>query len=254
MTVEPILSIRGASKLYPSGDTVVRALDRASLDVMPGELVGIFGPSGSGKTTLLLLAGLLEPPSEGELLIKGKLVSYPGAELDRLRDFRRQHIGFVFQRANLIPFLTAVENVALALMIDDVSPREARAYATELLVDLDLGHRIDNLPSKLSGGEQQRVAIARALANDPVLILADEPTAALDSVRGRHVMELFRHIATARQAAVVVVTHDNRSIDLFDRIVELADGRIVAERSPNHHIVASIGHDGLPSNAQPRLE
>jgi putative ABC transport system ATP-binding protein len=235
MSVEPILSLRGVAKYYSSGDTVVHALDRAWFDVRPGELVGIFGPSGSGKTTLLLLAGLLEPPSEGELHFKGQPASYPGAELDRLRDFRRRHIGFVFQKANLIPFLTAVENVALALMIDDVPAREACSYATDLLVDLDLGHRIDNLPSALSGGEQQRVAIARALANEPALILADEPTAALDSVRGRHVMELFRRIATASRAAVVVVTHDHRSVDLFDRIVELADGRIVAERCPNRH-------------------
>lgn len=230
MSSEPVVSIRGATKHYRSGDTVVRALDGVSLDVKAGELVGIFGPSGSGKTTLLLLIGLLEPPSHGELLINGKLVSYPGAKLDRLRDFRRQHIGFVFQKANLIPFLTAMDNVALALEIDDVPSAAAYSYAAELLRALDLEHRLDNLPARLSGGEQQRVAIARALANDPSLILADEPTAALDSVRGRTVMELLRRIATVRQAAVVVVTHDRRSIDLFDRIIELADGRIVEER------------------------
>lgn len=184
MTAEPVLSIRGAAKHYRSGDSVVRALDSVSLDIHAGELVGIFGPSGSGKTTLLLLAGLLEPPSEGELLIRGKLASYPDAELDRLRDFRRKQIGFIFQKANLIPFLSAIENVALALEIDDVPAQAAHDYAASLLTALDLGHRTDNLPAKLSGGEQQRVAIARALANDPSLILADEPTAALDSVRG----------------------------------------------------------------------
>lgn len=238
MTGAPILSVRAAARHYQSGDTVVRALDGVSLDIHPGELVGIFGPSGSGKTTLLLIAGLLEPPTAGEVFIGRELVSQPGAELDRLRGFRRQHIGFVFQKANLIPFLTAVENVALALEIDDVPARPARAYAAELLRALDLAHRVDNLPSRLSGGEQQRAAIARALANDPALILADEPTAALDSVRGRQVMALFRRIATVRQAAVVVVTHDQRSVDLFDRIIEMADGRIVGEHTPGTQTVS----------------
>jgi len=144
-----------------------------------------------------------------------------------LRDFRRQTIGFVFQKANLIPFLTAAENVALAMEIDDVAPEDARVHAERLLEGLGLGHRVDNLPSKLSGGEQQRVAIARALANDPALVLADEPTAALDSVRGRQVIGLFRRIADERGAAIAVVTHDSRSLDLFDRAIEFEDGRIV---------------------------
>jgi putative ABC transport system ATP-binding protein len=227
----PVLSVCGAKKHYQSGDTIVKALDGVSLDIRPGELVGILGPSGSGKSTLLLIAGLLEPPTEGEVHICGRLVSSPGTELDALRDFRRDNIGFVFQKANLIPFLTAAENVALALEIDDVPPGPARRHAVRLLSSLDLGHRIDNHPARLSGGEQQRVAIARALANDPSLILADEPTAALDSVRGRQVIELFRRIAIARNAAVAVVTHDPRSLDLFDRTVELVDGRIVGDRA-----------------------
>ncbi|WP_421995328.1 ABC transporter ATP-binding protein [Reyranella sp.] len=205
-------------------------MDGVSLDFLPGELIGLFGPSGSGKTTLLLIAGLLEPPSLGELFFRGERVSHPDVDLEHLRDFRRRRIGFVFQKANLIPFLTAAENVALALEIDDVPPKPAHGHAVNLLRVLGLGHRIDHRPAKLSGGEQQRVAIARALANDPPLILADEPTAALDSVRGRQVMDLLRRIATARQAAVVVVTHDHRSIDLFDRIIEMSDGRLVAGR------------------------
>jgi len=183
---------------------------------------------------MLLIAGLLEPPTDGEVLICGERVSWPDAELDHLRNFRRQHIGFVFQKANLIPYLTALENVAIALEIDDVPSKPAYAYAAELLRNLDLAHRIDNRPQKLSGGEQQRVSIARAIANDPYLILADEPTAALDSVRGRQVMELFRRIATERRAAIVVVTHDRRSEDLFDRTIELADGKIV-EMERAHH-------------------
>ncbi|CAM5493891.1 ATP-binding cassette domain-containing protein [Novosphingobium sp. FGD1] len=231
MTGAPLLSVRNAARHYQSGETVVRALDGASLEAHAGELIGIMGPSGSGKSTLLLICGLLEPPSAGEIYIRDRLVSYPGADLDKLRGFRRDHIGFVFQKANLIPFLTATENVSIALEIADVEARAARGYATQLLGALDLGHRIDNRPSRLSGGEQQRVAVARALANDPPLILADEPTAALDSVRGRQVMELFRRIAVERSACVMVVTHDPRSLDLFDRVIELSDGRILSEPS-----------------------
>lgn len=227
MSAAPLISVRGASRHYQSGDTIVRALDNASVDAHAGELVGIMGPSGSGKSTLLLICGLLEPPTHGEVYIRDRRVSYPDADLDGLRAFRRDNIGFVFQKANLIPFLTAVENVAVALEIANVEPQAAREYAVELLQALDLGHRIDNLPARLSGGEQQRVAIARALANDPPLILADEPTAALDSVRGRQVMELFRRIAVEREACVMVVTHDPRSLDLFDRVIELEDGRVL---------------------------
>ncbi|MBB4303981.1 putative ABC transport system ATP-binding protein [Rhodobium orientis] len=229
MSRDPVLCVRDAAKHYRSGDTIVRALDGVSLHVAPGELIGITGPSGSGKSTLLLIAGLLEPPTRGEVRINGQPVAQPDAELDHLRDFRRRNIGFVFQKANLIPFLTAAENVALALEIDDVPVREAHRHAVDLLEGLALGHRVDNRPARLSGGEQQRVAIARAIANDPPLLLADEPTAALDSVRGRQVMELFREIASERQAGVLVVTHDPRSLDLFDRTIEFADGRIVAE-------------------------
>lgn len=228
MSESAVLSVRNAARYYRSGDTVVRALDGVSLEAGAGELVGITGPSGSGKSTLLLICGLLEPPSQGEVYIAGRRVSEPGAELDRLRDFRRDHIGFVFQKANLIPFLSAAENVAIALEIADVAPAPAHDYAVQLLKALDLGHRVDNLPARLSGGEQQRVAIARALANDPPLLLADEPTAALDSVRGRQAMELFKRIAVERKACVMVVTHDPRSLDLFDRVLELSDGRLVS--------------------------
>lgn len=232
MNPHPVLSVRQASRHYLSGDTVVRALDDVSLDLYPGELIGITGPSGSGKTTFLMAAGLLETPSSGEIWLDGQRVSWPGADLDSLRDFRRRSIGFIFQKANLIPFLTATENVALALAIDDVVAIEARAYAGELLGAVDLSHRCDNYPAKLSGGEQQRVGVARALANDPPLILADEPTAALDSVRGRQVMQLLRRIAKQRGAGVAVVSHDPRCFDLFDRIVAFEDGRIVDEKAP----------------------
>ncbi|MEM9146393.1 MAG: ABC transporter ATP-binding protein [Pseudomonadota bacterium] len=223
-----LLSITEAAKHYPSGDSMVRALDGVSLDIRAGELVAIMGPSGSGKSTFLLIAGLIDRPTEGEVRFGDRRVSGADVDLDRLRDFRRRTIGFVFQNANLIPFLTAIENVALAMIMDDVDAEDAHAHAEALLEALDLGHRVDNLPSRLSGGEQQRVSIARALANDPQLILADEPTAALDSVRGRQVVDLFRRIADERGTAVAVVTHDARNLDLFDRVIHLEDGKIVA--------------------------
>ena len=224
----PILSIRDAQKHYPSGETLVKALDGVSLDLHPGELVAIMGPSGSGKSTFLLIAGLIDRPTRGEVRFDGRTMSDPGSDPDRLRDLRRQSIGFVFQKANLIPFLTAVENVALVMEMDGVAPADARAHAVELLDALGLGHRIDNLPKRLSGGEQQRVAIARAIANDPKLLLADEPTAALDSHRGRQVISLLRRIADERRTAVAVVTHDARNLGMFDRVIEFEDGRIVS--------------------------
>lgn len=225
MSADPVLSVVQASKRYRSAETWVQALDGVSLQANRGELIGILGPSGSGKSTLLLIAGLLEPPSQGEVWLNGQLVSHPRANLDPLRELRRAQIGFVFQKANLIPFLSAEENVAVALEIAGLTPRRARSTAREQLETLGLGQRTRNLPSQLSGGEQQRVAIARALAHRPAIILADEPTAALDSVRGRQIMELFREIATERGSAILVVTHDRRTLDVFDRVLELADGR-----------------------------
>lgn len=222
----PILSIRDAAKHYPSGDTLVKALDGVSLDVHPGETVAIMGPSGSGKSTFLLIAGLIDRPTRGDVRFDGRPVSGPACDPDRLRALRRRNIGFVFQKANLIPFLTAAENVALVMEMDGVASSDARAHAIRLLDALGLGHRAGNLPTRLSGGEQQRVAVARAIANDPKLLLADEPTAALDSHRGRQVISLFRRIADERGAAVVVVTHDARNLELFDRVVTFEDGRI----------------------------
>lgn len=230
MNDSPILEVRHACRYYPSGEGWVKALDDVSLELYPGELLGITGPSGSGKSTLLLIAGLLEAPTHGEVWFDSERVAWPGVAIDRLRAFRRRRIGFIFQKANLIPFLTAAENVALALCIDAVPPAAARDHALWLLDALGLGHRVDNLPARLSGGEQQRVAIARALANDPRLLLADEPTAALDARRGRQVMALLREIASTRGAGVAVVTHDPRTLELFDRVVTLEDGRMQADQ------------------------
>ncbi|MDQ0394908.1 ABC transporter ATP-binding protein [Labrys monachus] len=224
------LEVRNVSKIYDSGGTPVTALASGSLILKPGAVTGIVGPSGSGKTTLLMIAGLLETPTAGEVLFDGKVISRPGAKLNDLRAFRRTHLGFVFQKANLIPYLTAAENVAIAMQINDVGRRQAQKRAAELLGALGMGHRGTNYPSQLSGGEQQRVSIARALANDPTVILADEPTAALDGTRAEMVMKVFRALADSRNVALCVVTHDTRWMKYFDTMLELEDGR--ARESP----------------------
>ncbi|MDI4663410.1 ABC transporter ATP-binding protein [Xanthobacter autotrophicus] len=225
-----VMEVRGASKTYLSGANEVKALTDMTLALKSGELTGIVGPSGSGKTTFLMIAGLLEPPTTGTVHFRDQPIANASTRLNNLRDFRRTHVGFIFQKANLIPFLTAVENVQIALEINDVRPKQAKARARELLAQFGLDHRENNYPSQLSGGEQQRVSIARALANDPVLLLADEPTAALDGSRGRQVMEVFRTLADVHRVAVCVVTHDPRWSDIFDRIVEMSDGRVVEVR------------------------
>jgi putative ABC transport system ATP-binding protein len=186
--------------------------------------VALLGPSGSGKSTLLTIIGLVIPPTSGQVRIDGNLVVDGSSITTNLRTFRRRHIGFVFQKANLIPFLTASENVEIALQLNGVVGQRARARATELLVEFGVGERSYDLPFRLSGGEQQRVAIARALANSPQVILADEPTAALDSQRARQVMELFAKIAHDQNAGVIVVTHDHRFLEIFDKIYEMEDG------------------------------
>jgi putative ABC transport system ATP-binding protein len=210
----------------------VTALDDVSFDLHAGESAALLGPSGSGKSTLLMVAGCLMAPTSGSVLVGGEVL-HDGATGQRTkrddREFRRQHIGFVFQKAHLIPFLTALENVQLAMEINDVQPAEARRRARALLDDLGVGERAGNLPRQLSGGQQQRVAVARALANEPSLILADEPTAALDAERSRQVMELFQRIAHERGASVIVVTHDHRALERFDRILALQDGRLTEQ-------------------------
>jgi putative ABC transport system ATP-binding protein len=220
------LQASGLTKIYGSGHTEVIAVRDVAFEVRKGEIVALLGPSGAGKTTLLTLLGLIRPPNTGRILIDGILVfNNHQAQVD-IRRFRRQKFGFVFQKANLIPFLTAVENVRLAMEIDDQPVKVSKRRAMELLDYLGVAERAENMPSMLSGGEQQRVAVARALANRPSLILADEPTAALDSVRGRQVMELFRKVAHEQNAGVIVVTHDHRALDVFDRTLEMEDGQL----------------------------
>ena len=222
----PAIEAFNLTKVYGSGNTEVVAMKDVSLTVARGEVVALLGPSGAGKSTLLTAIGLINPPTAGRIVIGGQPVMDADRALVDLRAFRRQHLGFIFQKSNLIPFLNAAENVQVALEINDVLPRRARARAMELLDYLGVADRANNLPDALSGGQQQRVAVARALANEPSLILADEPTAALDSQRGRQVMELFRKVAHERGAAVMVVTHDHRALDVFDRHFEMEDGRL----------------------------
>jgi putative ABC transport system ATP-binding protein len=220
------IETRGLTKVYGSGHTEVVAMHDATMGVRHGELVALLGPSGAGKSTFLTAVGLINPPTSGQILIGGVLVLDGPVPSVNLRTFRRQHIGFIFQKSNLIPFLSARENVQIALELNGVGSRQARHRAMELLEELGVADRAENDPPMLSGGEQQRVAIARALANQPSVILADEPTAALDSQRGRQVMELLRGVAHQHGAGVIVVTHDHRTLDVFDTIYEMEDGLI----------------------------
>jgi putative ABC transport system ATP-binding protein len=221
-----VLQAAGLTKIYGSGHTEVVAVRDVTVEVNRSEIVALLGPSGAGKTTLLTLLGLIRPPNTGRIAIEGTLVfDNHRAKVD-VRRFRRQKFGFVFQKTNLIPFLTAAENVRLAMEIDDQPARASRKRAMELLEYLGVAERAENLPSMLSGGEQQRVAVARALANRPSLILADEPTGSLDGVRGRQVMELFAKVAHEQNAGVIVVTHDHRALDVFDRTLEMEDGQL----------------------------
>ena len=210
----------GLTKIYGSGNTEVVAMRDASMNVKQGEVVALLGPSGSGKSTFLTAVGLINPPTSGRITIGGKLVLDGETAQTNLRSFRREHIGFIFQ----IPFLSAVENVQIAMELNGESKRSARSRAIELMDYLGVADRADNLPSMLSGGQQQRIAVARAIANRPSVILADEPTAALDGHRGRQVMELFAKVAHEQGAGVIVVTHDHRALDVFDTIYEMEDG------------------------------
>ncbi len=229
------IETRELCKVYGEGNTEVVAMKDASVSVRQGEVVALLGPSGSGKSTFLTAIGLINPPTSGQIWIGGELVlDGPDAQTD-VRAFRRKHIGFVFQKSNLIAFLNARENVQIAMELNGLSHRAAGKRAQELLDSLGVGDRANHEVSMLSGGQQQRVAVARALANHPSVLLADEPTAALDSHRGRQVMELFRDVARQHGAGVIVVTHDHRTLDVFDTIYEMEDGVIrVSEPLSNH--------------------
>jgi putative ABC transport system ATP-binding protein len=222
--------IEGLRKVYGHGDTAVEALQCVDMVVGPGEVVGLVGPSGSGKSTLLKCLGAIIEPTAGRMVLGGRAI-YEGAWTTKdLRSLRRDNIGFVFQAPYLIPFLDVTDNVALLPMLAGMSNASARARALELLTELDVAHRAQAEPSQLSGGEQQRVSIARALANRPPVILADEPTAPLDSERALGVMRILHRMARQSQAAIIVVTHDEKIIPTFKRIYHIREGRTVEER------------------------
>lgn len=228
MSEQAVVEIRGINKHFGEGATRVDALRDVSLDIFPGTVVGLRGPSGSGKSTLLNVIGCILEPNSGSMRLNGELV-YDGRWLrSDLRRLRLEKIGFIFQAHNLLPFLNAWENVAVAQILAGVALTRAKERALELLEYLGVERRRDAMPGQLSGGEAQRIAIARALANDPRIILADEPTAALDSQRATIVMDLLRKVAVERQTAVIVVTHDEKIFNRFDRIYALRDGALEA--------------------------
>ena len=221
-----LIEVTGVAKHFGEGPTRVDALREVDLTVRAGEVIALLGPSGSGKTTLLNVIGCILAPSAGRVVLDGEPV-FDGKWLRRdLRRLRLDKIGFIFQAHNLLPFLTAEENVAVVLDLAGWPADKGRARARELLEYLEVGHRAPVKPALLSGSEAQRVAIARALANRPRIILADEPTAALDSKRAQLVMDLLRKLAAEQEACILTVTHDEKIFDRFDRLIHLRDGRL----------------------------
>jgi putative ABC transport system ATP-binding protein len=222
-----ILETNGVSKIYTGGGLTVRAVDEVSIRVRAGEFVGLVGPSGSGKTTMLAMLATLLRESDGSLRIDDQ-------DLGRMSDkqrtkFRREKIGFTFQANNLVPYLTALENVELMLRLNKKHTRQSRQRARDLLTRLGLGDRLDSLPSQLSGGQQQRVAIARSLIHDPSVVLADEPTASLDTQRANQVVQIFADLIHEEQRAGIMVTHDLRMCKYVDKVIQMVDGKVARE-------------------------
>jgi putative ABC transport system ATP-binding protein len=245
--MNPIMQVENVTRRFGSGRTEVVAVQDVSLNVLPGEVVLIMGPSGSGKTTLLSMLGGLLKPSDGRIRIGDDELT----QLDesRLPEVRLHHIGFIFQDFNLLSALSSLDNVALVGQLNGLSRKESRRRSGELLEHLGLGHRLNFLPEKLSGGEKQRVAIARALINKPDIILADEPTANLDSHHGHETMRLLRRIAKEEQRSVIIVSHDQRIKDIADRILWLEDGAFknVVEMATDPVCGMSVDRDSAPA-------
>jgi putative ABC transport system ATP-binding protein len=236
---QAVVRVEGLSKHFGKGAARVDALVDINIEVYPGQVVGLMGPSGSGKTTLLHCIACILEPSGGRITLDGEPV-YDGRWLKSdLRRLRLDKIGFIFQYPNLLPFLDGSDNVAMVLDLAGFGRTAARTRAVELLDYLEVGHRKHAMPSQLSGGEAQRVAIARALANKPRIILADEPTAPLDSTRARIVMDLLRRIAVEQKAAIIVVTHDEMILDRFDHIFRLRDGKLEMEAAASSKLEIS---------------
>ena len=241
------LETRNVVKTYKVDNGTIYAVNDVSLQVHAGEFVALVGPSGSGKTTMLAMLAALLRPSSGEILIDGQSLGKM-SEGDRAR-FRRQNIGFTFQANNLVPYLTAQENVELMLRFNNKLNRAGRQRAQELLARLGLGDRLKNLPSQLSGGQQQRVAIARALVHDPSVVLADEPTASLDTERAFQVVETFAKLIHEQNRAGIMVTHDLRLCQYVDRVLQMQDGKVVRVIDTRRAIEEVIVQ---PADDQPR--
>jgi len=238
------IRIQGLRKRYGSGDTAVEALKGVDMRVAPGEVVGLIGPSGSGKSTLLKCLGAVITPTTGRMQLGEEVIFADGWKVRDLRALRRDRIGFVFQAPYLIPFLDVTDNVALPAMLAGVPNALARRRAQELLQVLDVAHRAGAMPAQLSGGEQQRVAIARGLVNRPPVILADEPTAPLDSERALAVIRILNTMAGRFETAVVVVTHDEKIIPTFERLYHIRDGVTYEEAGPGRGRAPAAGPPG----------
>lgn len=249
--MKTILQTQAVSKIYDTGDLVVKAVDEVSIDVKAGEFVALVGPSGSGKTTMLaMLAGLLSA-TEGKLLIDGQDLSAMN-DVERTR-FRREKIGFTFQANNLVPYLTALENVELMLRLNKKYGRNGKQKAKDLLTRLGLEDRLNNLPSQLSGGQQQRVAIARSLIHNPSVVLADEPTASLDTERAFQVVEIFADLIHEQQKAGIMVTHDLRMCKHVDKVIQMVDGqvaRVITDREEIARLAGTSEFDAIDTPVQ----
>lgn len=224
-----VIRVENICKTYGNGDGAVEAIKAANFEICSGETVALLGPSGSGKTTLITMIGCITEPSGGKLTLNNQVIYDEGWVIKDTRKIRRENIGFIFQSHNLIPFLSVLENVTLVPHMNGINTNKANAKAKELLEYLGVGDKLDKMPSQLSGGQSQRVAIARSLANTPKIILADEPTAALDSERALSVMQLLKKLSTEQNVAIIVVTHDERMLPLFDRVLRVEDGRVYEE-------------------------
>jgi len=236
--MNPIIETQAISKMYQSNNVTVRAVDQASISIFPGEFVGLVGPSGSGKTTMLAMLAALLKPSEGEVVIDHVNLSKMN-EKERVI-FRRQKIGFTFQANNLIPYLTVIENVELMLRLNNLYDRKSREQAERMLIRLGLQERMNNLPNQLSGGERQRVSIARSMIHNPSVILADEPTASLDTQRAFQVTQTYAELIHENGKAGIMVTHDLRMCKYVDKIIQIADGKITSVLSDRQEIEAMI--------------
>ncbi len=250
--METALETRAVTKLYGNGSGAIKAVKGVSINVQAGEFVALVGPSGSGKTTLMaMLAGLLAP-SEGDILIDGRDLGKM-SEAQRAQ-FRREKIGFTFQANNLVPYLTALENVELMLRLNGKLDKASRERARALLARLGLGERLNSLPRQLSGGQQQRVAIARALIHNPSVVLADEPTASLDTERAYQVVETFAGLVHEQKRAGIMVTHDLRMCQYADRIIQMVDGQVERILDEQQDILALANSSGLEKFAAPAVQ